>query len=80
MTGEELVVRFVAFFRITQIYIVQFIQEDQAPDRIWDFSFLSPRAYMVTTLKDGGEIRIYCFASRPTHVAKLHLSTCSNSR
>ncbi|KAF8261985.1 hypothetical protein EI94DRAFT_1809525 [Lactarius quietus] len=62
MTGEELV----------------FIQEDQAPERIWDFSFLSPRAYMVTTLKDGGEIRIYSFASpssprRPTHVATLHL-------
>ena len=75
MTGEELVVRFVAFFRITQIYLVQFIQEDQAPDRIWDFSFLSPRAYMVTTLKDGGEIRIYSFGSRPTHVATLHLPT-----
>ncbi|KAN0133523.1 hypothetical protein V8E53_008691 [Lactarius tabidus] len=64
MTGEELV----------------FIEEDQAPERIWDFSFLSPRAYMVTTLKDGGEIRIYSFASpssprRPTHVATLHLPT-----
>ena len=35
---------------------------------------------MVTTLKDGGEIRIYNFASpssprRPTHVATLHLPT-----
>ena len=35
---------------------------------------------MVTTLKDGGEIRIYSFASpspprRPTHVATLHLPT-----
>ncbi|KAH9172424.1 hypothetical protein EDB89DRAFT_1965167 [Lactarius sanguifluus] len=64
MAGEELV----------------FIQEDQAPERIWDFSFLSPRAYMVTTLKDGGEIRIYSFASpssfrRPAHVATLHLPT-----
>lgn len=62
MTGEELV----------------FIQEDQAPERIWDFSFLSPRVYMVTTLKDGGEIRIYSFGSpssprRPLHVATLHL-------
>lgn len=69
MTGEELV----------------FIQEDQAPERIWDFSFLSPRAYMVTTLKDGGEIRIYSFASpsslrRPTHVATLHLPTPHPSR
>ncbi|KAH8985219.1 hypothetical protein EDB86DRAFT_3083757 [Lactarius hatsudake] len=64
MAGEELV----------------FIQEDQVPERIWDFSFLSPRAYMVTTLKDGGEIRIYSFASpssfrRPAHVATLHLPT-----
>ncbi|KAH9018313.1 hypothetical protein EDB84DRAFT_1276248 [Lactarius hengduanensis] len=64
MTGEELV----------------FIHGDQAPERIWDFSFLSPRACMVTTLKDGGEIRIYSFASpsssrRPTHVATLHLPT-----
>ncbi|KAI0251641.1 hypothetical protein BJV78DRAFT_415852 [Lactifluus subvellereus] len=72
MTGEELV----------------FVQQDDAPDRIWDFSFLSPRAYMVTTLKDGGEIRIYSFAAstststssapssslgQPTHVATLHL-------
>ncbi|KAI9453366.1 hypothetical protein F5148DRAFT_1151976 [Russula earlei] len=47
MTGEELV----------------FIQDNQAPDRIWDFSFLSPRVHMVTTLKDGGEIRIYSFAN-----------------
>ncbi|KAI9450176.1 hypothetical protein F5148DRAFT_610129 [Russula earlei] len=62
MTGEELV----------------FIQDNQAPERIWDFSFLSPRVYMVTTLKDGGEIRIYSFANssspkRPLHVATLHL-------
>ncbi|KAI9456812.1 hypothetical protein BJY52DRAFT_1120821, partial [Lactarius psammicola] len=27
-----------------------------------DFSFLSPRAYVVTTLKDGGGIRISLFA------------------
>ncbi|KAH9031031.1 hypothetical protein EDB85DRAFT_2146374 [Lactarius pseudohatsudake] len=64
MTGEELV----------------FIQGDYVPERIWEFSFLSPRAYMITTLKDGGEIRIYSFASpssprQPTHVATLHLPT-----
>ncbi|KAH9024633.1 hypothetical protein EDB85DRAFT_1894251 [Lactarius pseudohatsudake] len=64
MTGEELV----------------FVQGDQVPGRIWEFSFLSPRAYMITTLKDGGEIRIYSFASpssprQPTHVATLHLPT-----
>lgn len=40
---------------------------------------------MVTTLKDGGEIRIYSFASplsprRPTHVATLHLPTPHPSR
>ncbi|KAH8991386.1 hypothetical protein EDB86DRAFT_1599046 [Lactarius hatsudake] len=62
MTGEELV----------------FIQGDEVPELIWEFSFLSPRAYMITTLKDGGEIRIYSFASpsssrQPTHVATLHL-------
>ncbi|KAH8985373.1 hypothetical protein EDB92DRAFT_1802543 [Lactarius akahatsu] len=62
MAGEELVVRLLA----------------PTLRRIWDFSFLSPRAYMVTTLKDGGEIRIYSLASpsssrRPTHVATLHL-------
>ena len=39
--------------------------------------FLSLRAYMVTMLKDGGEIRIYSFmsapsSSRPTHVATPH--------
>jgi hypothetical protein len=54
------------------------VQEDETPERIWDFSFLSPRAYMVTTLKDGGEIYIYRFGDspshkRPTHVATLHL-------
>ena len=54
------------------------MQENQVPERIWDFSFLSPRAYMVTTLKDGGEVRIYSFENasppkRPTHVATLHL-------
>ncbi|KAH9018318.1 hypothetical protein EDB84DRAFT_1626704 [Lactarius hengduanensis] len=64
MTGEELV----------------FVQGDQVPERIWEFSFLSPRAYMITTLKDGGEIHIYSFASpssprQPTHVATLHLPT-----
>ncbi|KAH9961881.1 hypothetical protein BC827DRAFT_1383685 [Russula dissimulans] len=69
MTGEELV----------------FTQENQVPERIWDFSFLSPRAYMVTTLKDGGEIRIYSFANtsfpnRPTHVATLHLPLPHNHR
>ncbi|KAI0263627.1 hypothetical protein BC834DRAFT_304707 [Gloeopeniophorella convolvens] len=70
VTGEELV----------------FFQEDQAPERIWDFSFLSARAYMVTTLKDGGEIRIYSFPGAaaagglPTHVATLHLPAPHRSR
>ncbi|KAH8985380.1 hypothetical protein EDB92DRAFT_1365791 [Lactarius akahatsu] len=45
MTGEELV----------------FIQGDEVPECIWEFSLLSPRAYMITALKDGGEIRIYSF-------------------
>ncbi|KAH9051375.1 hypothetical protein EDB83DRAFT_2226136 [Lactarius deliciosus] len=69
MTGEELV----------------FIQGDEVPEHIWEFSFLSPRAYMITTLKDGGEIRIYSFASpssprQPTHVATLHLPTPNPTR
>ncbi|KAH9031019.1 hypothetical protein EDB85DRAFT_2146365 [Lactarius pseudohatsudake] len=80
MTGEELVVRLFIppCILLTAYPGDQFIHGDQAPERIWDFSFLSPRACMVTTLKDGGEIRIYSFASpsssrRPTHVATLHL-------
>jgi hypothetical protein len=55
------------------------------PERIWDFSFLSPRAYMVTTLKDGGEVRIYSFENasppkQPTHVATLHLPQPHDNR
>jgi hypothetical protein len=82
MTGEELVVCLIIFLLCLFSFFffpspLQFIQEKQAPERIWDFSFLSPRAYMVTTLKDGGEIRIYKFGTgsfpRPTHVATLHL-------
>jgi hypothetical protein len=42
------------------------------------FLFLSLRAYRVTMLKDGCEIRIYSFGNasspkRPTHVTTLHL-------
>jgi hypothetical protein len=43
-----------------------------------DFSFLSLQVYVVTMLKDSGEIRIYSFGNacspkRLTHVATLHL-------
>ncbi|KAI9446939.1 hypothetical protein F5148DRAFT_746642 [Russula earlei] len=60
-------------------------EELVAPERIWDFSFLSPQVYMVTTLKDGGESRIYSFANssspkRPLHVATLHLPPPYNHR
>ncbi|KAH9024628.1 hypothetical protein EDB85DRAFT_2150360 [Lactarius pseudohatsudake] len=65
MTGEELVVRLFIPPRVllTSYPGDQFVQGDQVPERIWEFSFLSPRAYMMTTLKDGGEIHIYSFAS-----------------
>jgi len=63
-----------------------FIQEDEVPERIWDFSFLSSRAYMITTVKDSGEIRIYSFGDsssshkQPTHVATLHLPPTHDTR
>ncbi|KAH9031028.1 hypothetical protein EDB85DRAFT_2146371 [Lactarius pseudohatsudake] len=67
MTGEELVVRLFIppCVLLTSYPGNQFVQGDQ---------------YMITTLKDGGEIRIYSFASpssprQPTHVATLHLPT-----
>ncbi|KAH9981649.1 hypothetical protein BJV74DRAFT_887389 [Russula compacta] len=64
MTGEELV----------------FIQENQAPDRIWDFSFLSPRAYMVTRLKDSGEIRIHNFANSSSQASDTRRHVASHHR
>ena len=57
---------------------------DPAPERIWDFVFLSPRAYVLTMLKDGGEI-FYSFggnssysSKRPTRVATLSFPPLSN--
>ncbi|KAH8985235.1 hypothetical protein EDB86DRAFT_3246446 [Lactarius hatsudake] len=63
MMGEELVVRLFIppYVLLTSYPRDQFIQGDEVPERIWEFSLLSPRAHMITTLKDGGEIRIYSF-------------------
>ncbi|KAI0272082.1 hypothetical protein BGY98DRAFT_168578 [Russula aff. rugulosa BPL654] len=62
MSGEELL----------------FIQENQAPERIWDFSFLSSRAYMVTTLKDGGEIHIYSLMIPPQTNSRRMSRRCTS--
>ncbi|KAI6127159.1 hypothetical protein F5141DRAFT_996817 [Pisolithus sp. B1] len=51
-----------------------------APPKTWDVSFISSRAFFVTTAQKGGTIEIFTFDARTpksnvTHVASLHLPT-----
>lgn len=53
------------------------MDEDNLPDQAWDFSFISPRAYILTSCGGSGSIEIFSFVSmpsyRPAHRATLRL-------
>jgi hypothetical protein len=81
-TSNMLVVSFqLPLFRFTTFIRKKYVtdrEQDRLPPGIWDFSFLSNRAFILTSRAGTGSIEIYSFENNPsitvpTHIASLQL-------